>query len=404
MIANPFLRNYSLTLIDSLDTLVVIGDVESFRKNVAYLINDVQFEQPFSVNVFEVTIRVLGAMLSAHELITDKEGTFPNLYPGYRDELLKKAVDLADRIVPSFQTATGIPYPRIRLDGGHVHTSNRSDTTVASATSLLLEFGTLSQLTGNDTYIILARNAVDSIWSLRDAKTGLFPSAIDSTTGSVLNDVSGFGAGMDSFAEYLLKGYVMFGEETEYSRFVELMRSYKKYSRMGRSRCFSGDGTVPFYVNVRQKTGSTANNWIDSLSAFLPGLFTLSGDIEESVCLHYLYFTIWRMYDALPERYNWRLLQPEVNFYPLRPELIESTYHLYRATKSPFYLHAGKEFLDSLNNHMKTACGYATLHSVLDRTLEDRMESFFLAETVKYLYPPGFNILPNINNFRKKYN
>ena len=56
------------------------------------------------------------------------------------------------------------------------------------------------------------------------------------------------------------------------------------------------------------------------------------------------------------------------------------------ATKSPFYLHAGKELLDALNRNVKTQCGYATLHSVKTRQLEDRMESFFLAETVKYLY------------------
>ncbi len=55
-------------------------------------------------------------------------------------------------------------------------------------------------------------------------------------------------------------------------------------------------------------------------------------------------------------------------------------------TKNPFYLHVGKELLNSIERHMKTDCGFATLHSVLDRTLEDRMESFFLAETVKYLY------------------
>ena len=31
-------------------------------------------------------------------------------------------------------------------------------------------------------------------------------------------------------------------------------------------------------------------------------------------------------------------------------------------------------------------CGYATLHSVEDKSQEDRMESFFLSETMKYLY------------------
>ena len=95
-------------------------------------------------------------------------------------------------------------------------------------------------------------------------------------------------------------------------------------------KCFTGDGNVPFYANVNYASGNVSNNWIDSLSAFLPGLLTLAGDIEEAVCIHFLYFSIWRMFEAFPERYNWKLLKPEVFFYPLRPELIESTYHLYR--------------------------------------------------------------------------
>jgi mannosidase alpha-like ER degradation enhancer 1 len=92
---------------------------------------------------------------------------------------------------------------------------------------------------------------------------------------------------------------------------------------MGRSKCFSGDGTVPFFANVNFSTGEVANTWIDSLSAFFPGLLTLSGDVEEAVCLHFLYFTIWRMFDAFPERFDWNKLSSVVHFYPLRPELIE---------------------------------------------------------------------------------
>ena len=97
-------------------------------------------------------------------------------------------------------------------------------------------------------------------------------------------------------------------------------------------------------------------------------------------------------------RYNWKLLQSEVDFYPLRPELAEATYHLYRATRAPFYLHAGREILESLDRHMRTSCGFATLHSVKDRTLEDRMESFFLAETLKYLYlrDQKFQVVPEL--------
>lgn len=73
-------------------------------------------------------------------------------------------------------------------------------------------------------------------------------------------------------------------------------------------------------------------------------------------------------------------------FYPLRPELAESTYMLYRATQNPFYLRVGFDILHSLNTFARVKCGYATLHNVVDKSLEDRMESFFLSETVKYLY------------------
>jgi mannosidase alpha-like ER degradation enhancer 1 len=112
----------------------------------------------------------------------------------------------------------------------------------------------------------------------------------------------------------------------------------------------------------------------------------LKGDVSEAVCSHALYYTIWRRYDALPERFNWKMKAPDVHFYPLRPELVESTYLLYRATRNPFYLHVGSEILESLEKHARARCGYATLHNVIDKTHEDRMESFFLSETCKYLY------------------
>merc|ERR1712059_199255 len=168
--------------------------------------------------------------------------------------------------------------------------------------------------------------------------------------------------------------------------FNESYDSIKQYMRRGRSRCNSGSGLHPLYVNVEMGTGNTATNWIDSLQAAFPGVQVLHGDLEEAICLHALYYSIWRKYGCLPERYNWKLDAPDVKFYPLRPELVESTYLLYRATKNPFYLHVGRDILYSLNNHTKAECGYATVHDVHDMSLEDRQESFFLSETVKYLY------------------
>jgi hypothetical protein len=73
-------------------------------------------------------------------------------------------------------------------------------------------------------------------------------------------------------------------------------------------------------------------------------------------------------------------------YYPLRPELAESTYALYRATGSDRYLEMGREMVISLNQIARTPSGFAAVKSVLDMTLEDHTPSFFLAETLKYLY------------------
>lgn len=54
--------------------------------------------------------------------------------------------------------------------------------------------------------------------------------------------------------------------------------------------------------------------------------------MEDAICLHAFYYAIWKRYGALPERYNWQLQAPDVLFYPLRPELVESTYLLYQVT------------------------------------------------------------------------
>lgn len=58
--------------------------------------------------------------------------------------------------------------------------------------------------------------------------------------------------------------------------------------------------------------------------------------MEDAICLHAFYYAIWKRYGALPERYNWQLQAPDVLFYPLRPELVESTYLLYQVLDSVF--------------------------------------------------------------------
>merc|ERR1719153_2047082 len=92
------LGNFSLTLIDSLDMLVVLGDVEEFESAVKKVINTVTFDTDVVVSVFETNIRIVGGLISGHvlaELVQAKHG----LMEWYRGELLNMAIDCATRLL-----------------------------------------------------------------------------------------------------------------------------------------------------------------------------------------------------------------------------------------------------------------------------------------------------------------
>lgn len=384
---NDVLGNYSLTLIDSLDTLLIMGNISEFKKAVKLVIENVSFEQDSTIQVFEASIRLLGGLLSAHLLIIDKYKYLGDLQlDDYDNELLDMAHDLAARLLPAFDnTKTGIPHPRVHLING-VPLEGITETCTAGAGTLLVEFGILSRLIKDPVYENYARRAVKSLWDLKNKDTGLLGNTLDIQTGKWTGQLSGIGAGMDSYYEYLLKSFILFDEPEDLETFQHSYETIKAYLRKGRLKCNDGDGEHPIYVNVDMKSGVTSTTWIDALQASFAGLQVLYGDVEEAICSHALYYAVWKKWDAIPERFNWQRKEPDVSFYPLRPEFAESTYLLYQATKNPFYLRVGQSILESLNLYARAPCGYATLHSVIDKSQEDRMESFFLSETCKYLY------------------
>jgi mannosidase alpha-like ER degradation enhancer 1 len=100
-----------VTLVDVLDTLVVLGDVQGFDTAVKNVIESVSFNTNTRPQVFEATIRVLGGLLSAH--IFASRPNQPFYLPWYKGELLHMAHDLGNRLLPAFSTPTGIPYPRV---------------------------------------------------------------------------------------------------------------------------------------------------------------------------------------------------------------------------------------------------------------------------------------------------
>ncbi|KAI8924474.1 glycoside hydrolase [Entophlyctis helioformis] len=370
---NDVLGNFSLTLIDSLDALAIMGDKPGFERGVRLVIKHVNFDLDNRVQVFEVTIRVLGGLLSAHMLATDDKIGFK--LDWYRGQLLDLARDLGDRLMPAFDTPTGLPYPRINLKRG-VLSYEVKEACAAGAGTLILEFGVLSRLTGNPKYEKAAHRALLGVWARR-SEIGLVGNTLSIFHERWIDQQAGIGAGIDSFYEYLLKAYILFGDEVYLSMFEEAYGSVMKLIR---------DENGYIYKNVNMMDGRLITTWIDSLAAFFPGMQVLAGDLPNAIKHHYLYFSIWQRYGALPERFDFQQRDVNIAGYPLRPELIESTYMLYQATKDPFYLYAGEQFLEDFEAMARVKCGFATLSDVRTGKHDERMESFFLSETLKYLY------------------
>lgn len=144
----------------------------------------------------------------------------------------------------------------------------------------------------------------------------------------------------------------------------------------------------PHYIQADLHTGAARAFWMDSLSAFYPGLLTLTGNLEEAIETHILLTALWTRYSALPERWSTSsgAIESGLGWWGGRPEFIESTYHLYQATRDPWYLHVGEMALRDIKRRCWAKCGWTGIQDVRSGERSDRMESFFLGETVKYLY------------------
>ncbi|CAG5117011.1 unnamed protein product, partial [Candidula unifasciata] len=231
---NDVLGDYSLTLVESLSTLAVMGNSSEFKRAVKLVTEYVAFDRNSTVQVFEANIRMLGSLLSAHLIIIDPRQRLGDMsVPDYHDDLLELAHDLASRLLPAFSnTPTGIPYPRVSLTEG-VPRNCLNETCTSGAGTLVLEFGVLSRLLKDPVYEAVARRAVTSLWQLRSNVTGLLGNVVNIQTGEWTGTMSGLGAGIDSFFEYLLKAYILFGESSDLKMFNESYESIKFHLRRG---------------------------------------------------------------------------------------------------------------------------------------------------------------------------
>ncbi|KAI3685178.1 hypothetical protein L6452_34414 [Arctium lappa] len=363
----------ALTLVESLSSLVILGNNTEFEKAVIWLSENLSFDVDARINLFECNIRLLGGLVSAHILATDSTNRL--IQGTYNNQLLVLAEDLGRRFLPAFNTPTSLPYAWINLKYG-IMADETTETSTSGCGSLILEMGALSRLTGDARFEHAALRALRKLWSMRSS-LNLLGTTLDVATGEWIEYSSGIGAGVDSFYEYLIKAHILFGKEEFWRMFQTAYLAVQKYFRYG-----------SWYHEADMRTGRATYWQLTSLQAFWPGVQVLVGDLAAANLTHREFFHVWKKFGVLPERYllEHQIVHPTEKYYPLRPELAESTYYLYQATKDPWYLEVGEAIVDSLNLHTKVDGGFASIKDVTTMQLEDHQHSFFLAETCKYLY------------------
>ncbi|MEQ2213187.1 hypothetical protein XENOCAPTIV_010942 [Xenoophorus captivus] len=330
-----------------------------------------------------------------------------------------------------------MPYGTVNLMHG-VSPTETPVTCTAGVGTFILEFAALSRLTGDPTFENAARRALTALWKTRSDiglvtlnpdliiqyhkhEGGSGPDSvgnhIDIVTKKWVAQDAGIGAGVDSYFEYLVKGAIMLEDEELLDMFrgkvldagdpdrnllrCLTMKPFKHAENQLHPHDVSSayDRAIQnytrfddWYLWVQMHKGTVTMPVFQSLEAFWPGLQSLLGNLDSAARTFQNYYSVWRQFGGLPEFYS--ITQgytvDKREGYPLRPELIESAMYLFRATGDHTYLQFGLDAVESIERIAKTPCGYASVSpkvkDLRDHQLDNRMESFFLAETVKYLY------------------
>lgn len=342
-----------MTPVDAMDTMYLMGMKDEGDKTKEYVILNLSFDADIYVKNFEIVIRILGGLLSTYQITGDKR-------------LLDLATDLGNRLLPVFESPTGLPYMYINLKTGKVR---GSETNPAEIGTLLIEFGALSKLTENPIYFDKAKRGLVELYN-RQSAIGLVGSSIDVETGKWIDPTSHISGGIDSYYEYLLKGWLLF-DDLDCKRMWEAsVAAVNKYLSQQAPTGF-------WYGSADMNTGKRLATHFGALDAFFPAVLALSGDLDRAKRLEQSAYLMWTTFGIEPEEIDYMTMKITHDGYPLRPEIIESAYYLYYFTKDPRYVEMGRTFFKGLEKFCRVDTGYAALSKVETKEKKDDMESFF---------------------------
>jgi hypothetical protein len=355
-------KSLLMTPVDALDTMILMGMTDEAARTRAYIDANLDVTQDASVQVFEITIRLLGSLEANYQLTHDPA-------------LLSKAKTLADRLLPAFKSKTGMPYRFVNLATGEVRDPVSNPAEIGT---LILEFGTLSKLTKNPVYYDTAKRALTEVYTRRSS-IGLVGERINVETGEWTSRESHIGGYIDSYYEYLLKCDVLFHDTDCAAMWQTSIAAVNRYI------ADESTGSL-WYGSVDMDTGKRTATTYGALEAFFPAVLALGGDLDRARRLQMSGFRMWNLNGIEPEELNYRTMTVTAGGYQLRPEIIESAYYLFQYTKDPRYQEMGARMFDDLVKYCRTDAGYTVLKNVASKEQGNRMHSFLLAETFKYFY------------------
>ncbi|KAL3962184.1 hypothetical protein ACCO45_003707 [Purpureocillium lilacinum] len=376
-------------IVDSLDTLILMNQTTRLHRAREWVSKSLTWDQDQDVNTFETTIRMLGGLLSAHYLSTE----FPNMAPLKDDDpgmpgedlYLEKARDLGDRLLAAFESGSGVPYASVNLakyQGIPSHADMGASST-AEATSVQLEFKYLAKLTGEKHFWDKAEKVMEIIDD-NNPKDGLVPIYIYATSGEFRGENIRLGSRGDSYYEYLIKQYLQTNKQEPV--YEEMWK--ESLEGMDHLVCFM-PGTIALAATggLTEAEARKLPTWGKKQEADMK----LARELTQT-CWESAHHDPPSTFDPDPQA-NWRndfnVKSNDVHNLQ-RPETVESLFYMWRITKDERYREWGWEMFRSFMNYtaVEDGGGFTSLNNanVIPPVIKDNMESFWLAETLKYLY------------------
>ncbi|KAF9922898.1 hypothetical protein FBU30_006973 [Linnemannia zychae] len=390
-------NGWGATMVDSLDTLVIMGFNKEFDEALEWIkTNFTMTKNPTAeLPFFETIIRYMGGFLGAYDLTGEKV-------------LLSKAEELGKYTLNAFQ---GFDFPNSKFTIDPSHSGRDKSFVLAEIGTLQLEFSRLSMLTGDPIYDQKARNIFDILGTAKPEIPGLLPPNVLENEGQKYsNFVASVGGMVDSYYEYLLKEWILLdGKAAKYKdMFQEAVSSIKKYMVMT-----PDNGSKDYVILGRVNSDSkSVEADMGHLACFMAGSLAmgskyfgysedmvLAKQVAEGCYLGYHHSESGVGPEAArfteSSQHGKFVADPQHFFnqyrsrmeYILRPETLESLWILYRLTGEKKYQDQAWEIFQSLEKSCRTPIAYTGLTNVNNvHSQDNKMESFFLAETLKYLY------------------